>query len=330
MKAVVQSSYGPPDVLEFETIERPSPAADQVLVRVSASIVSPVDCAFRAGDPLVSRLFIGLLRPKHSIPGTLLAGEVVATGDDVERFEVGDRVVGGGRGSHADYTCLPEDADLVRTPASLSDAEAIAIEDGGLTALPFLRDTAEIEAGQRVLVNGASGSVGSSAVQLASHFGASVTGVCSTANVDLVSSLGADRVVDYTRDDFTESEERYDAIFDAVAKSSYRRCRRVLASGGVYMTTALSAGNLGAQLWTAVVGDRRATFSATGLRSGAEKVADLRYLLELAESGAIRPVVDRRYPLAAAADAHRYVETGHKVGSVVLVPGSSTREAPDE
>lgn len=318
MRAIVAKRYGSPDVLRVADVADPAPDADEILVRVTASIVSPVDCAFRAGDPFVSRVFTGLRRPKRSIPGTLLAGEVDAVGADVTRFAPGDRVFGGGWGAHAEYTCLPEDADLIGTPSALTDAEAVAIEDGGLTALPFLRDTAAVRPGDAVLVNGASGSVGSAAVQLATHFDATVTGVCSTANVDLVGSLGADRVVDYTRTDFTEGEERYDVIFDAVAKSSYWRCKDVLADDGVYTTTALSAANLGAQLWTTVVGDRRARFSATGLRSGEEKVADLRYLRKLAENGVVRPVIDRRYPLAFAADAHRYVETGHKAGSVVV------------
>lgn len=318
VRAVVVTRYGLPDVLELETVERPTPAADEIRVRVTASVVNPVDCAFRAGDPFISRVFTGLRRPKHSIPGTLLAGEVDAVGADVTRFSTGDRVFGGGWGAHAEYTCLPEDADLIGTPPALTDAGAVAIEDGGLTALPFLRDTAGVGAGDAVLVNGASGSAGSAAVRLATHFDATVTGVCSTANVDLVASLGAEHVVDYTRTDFTEGEHRYDVIFDAVATSSYWRCKDVLASGGVYITTALSAANVGAQLWTTVVGDRRARFSATGLRSGEEKVADLRYLRELAENGVVRPVIDRRYPLAFVADAHRYVESGRKVGNVVV------------
>lgn len=318
MRAVVQSSYGPPDVLAIESVETPTPGDDEVLLRVHASIVSPVDCAFRAGDPFISRLFTGLRRPKHPVPGTLLAGEVVATGADVTRFAPGDRVFGGGWGAHAEYARLSEDADLIATPSTLTDAEAVAIVDGGLTALPFLRETADVRDGDSVLVNGASGSVGSAAVQLATHFGATVTGVCSTANVDLVRSLGADRVVDYTRTDFTEADERYDVIFDAVAKSTFGQCKDVLASEGIYMTTGLSAVNLGAQLWTTVIGDRRAKFSATGLRSGEDKIEDLGFLRELAESGVIRPVIDRRYPLEHVADAHRYVETGHKAGSVVV------------
>ncbi|MFD1512549.1 NAD(P)-dependent alcohol dehydrogenase [Halomarina rubra] len=320
MRAVTARRYGSPDVLEVSDVERPTPAPDEVLVRVRASTVGPPDSATREGSPAPIRLFSGLRRPK-AIPGDALAGVVEATGATVTRFAEGDRVFGTTApetGAHAEYVCLAEDAVLAVTPSSVDHGEAATVADGGLTALAFLRDVVDLRAGQSILVNGASGGVGTFAVQLAAHFGADVTGVCSTDNVALVESLGADTVLDYTETDFTATGERYDVVFDVVGKRSYPECRDSLTPTGVYLTTVPSAG---VGYWVArtrLGGGRRAKFAATGVKPASEKQVNLGVLRELLDQGELRAVVDRTYPLEAIAEAHRYVDTGHKVGAVVL------------
>lgn len=321
MKAIVCTTYGPPDVLQLKDVDTPTPKDDEVLIKIHAAAVTTADCAARKGEPFVARLFFGLTRPKASILGTEFAGEIAAVGKDVTRFREGNRVfaaTGAAFGAHAEYICLPEEGALATAPANLSDEEAAAVCEGALTALPFLRDKGKIESGKRVLINGASGSVGTSAVQLAKYFGAEVTGVCSTANLQLVKSLGADRVIDYTKEDFTRTGKSYDIIFDAVGKSSFGRCRASLRPGGVYLSTVLSPAILFQMLLTSKIGSKKAIFAATGLRPPSEKAKDLAFLKELAEAGEIRAVIDRRYPLEQAAEAHRYVETGHKKGNVVI------------
>jgi NADPH:quinone reductase-like Zn-dependent oxidoreductase len=321
MKAIVYHKYGAPDVLQLEELERPSPRANEVLIRVRAATVSAAEMAARKGDPFVARLATGLIRPKKTILGSEFAGQVEATGKDVRRFSVGDQVFassGAGLGAHAEYICLPENGALARMPANMTDEEAAAICEGGLTALPFLRDKGQIQSGQKVLINGASGAVGTSAVQLARYFGAEVTGVCSTTNLELVRSLGADRVIDYTQDDLTKVGQSYDIIFDAVGKSSFSRCKGSLKPGGTYLTTVPTLAIVSQMLWTAKVGSKRAVFAATGLRPAKEKAEDLLFLMELCEAGRLKPVIERCYLLEQAVEAHRYVETGHKRRNVVI------------
>jgi NADPH:quinone reductase-like Zn-dependent oxidoreductase len=320
MRAVVATAYGSPDVLRVDAVAKPVPGDDEVLVRVRATVVGPPDSAARRGRPFPIRLFSGLRRP-DGVPGDVFAGEVEAVGPNVVQFAPGDDVFGTvapGSGAHAEYLCLPEDGAVTIVPSNLTDGEAAAVCDGGLTAMEFLRGHAHIEAGDSVLVNGASGSVGTAAVQLASEFGARVTGVCSTANVDLVRALGAETVVDYTHTDFTATDATYDVIFDAVGKRSYPECRGSLDAGGRYLTTVPSVEILLQMARTRLIGDKRATFAATGLTSASRKRAHLVALRELVEAGTYRPVVDREYSLDDVADAHRYVDTGHKTGSVVL------------
>ncbi|MDQ3904452.1 MAG: NAD(P)-dependent alcohol dehydrogenase [Actinomycetota bacterium] len=321
MTAAVYTGYGAPDVLQLTEVAKPAPAANDVLIRIYATTVEAADAIFRQGSTPSARLFTGLRKPRFSIPGSEFAGEVEACGDGVTRFKPGDRVVGTGGptfGANAEYICLPQDGPMARKPDGLSYAEAVAIHPGALTALPNLRDAAAIVRGQRVLINGASGSIGVSAVQLAKHFGAHVTAVCSTTNVDLARSLGADDVVDYTREDFTRSGRTYDVIFDTVGKSSFRCCRRVLRPGGMYLTTVVTPAMLWQMLWTSRIGSKRARIVFAGLRSARAKNADLAYVLELVEAGILRPVIDRCYPLDRIADAHRYVDTGRKKGNVVI------------
>jgi len=316
MTAVHQDRYGPPDTLQLIQADVPTPGEGEVVIRVGAAAVTPSDCAFRAGKPALTRLFNGLSKPR-SIPGSELAGTIERLGPGVQGFAVGQRVFGSAGpafGAHAHYACVPVDA-VASTPAGLDDGQAVSIADGPLTALVFLQQAVEVQAGQTILINGASGSVGSAAIQLAKHLGANVTGVCSTANLDLVASLGADHVVDYTRQDLTTIASRYDVVFDAVGTSSYRRCKPLLNPGGTYLTTAPSFAILLQTLWTAKIGSRTAKVVFAGLDRTPGKLATL---TQLTASGALRPVIDRHYPLERIADAHRYVDHGHKTGTVVI------------
>jgi NADPH:quinone reductase-like Zn-dependent oxidoreductase len=318
MKAVVQDRYGPPEVLRVAEVERPVPTDDEVLIRVRAARVSQSDVHARAASPFFWRLFAGLRRPRWRTLGVDLAGEVEAVGVAVSEFKVGDAVFGFPAryfGTHAEYVCVPERAALVLKPAGLSFEEAAAVGDGAMQALSTLR-LADASPGRRIVIYGASGSLGTAAVQLARHFGAHVTAVCSTRNVELVRSLGADEVVDYLQDDFTKHGQTYDAIIDAVGKYSFRRGRRVLKPGGVYVATdggRFLVETIALLVVTRWIGSKRVR-GAIGRRS----TEDVRLMKELIEVGAYRPVVDRTYPMDQAAEAHRYVETWRKRGNVVL------------
>ena len=314
MRAVVHDRYGPPDVLRVEEVERPVPKEDEILVRIQATTVNRSDCGWRAPHPFFSRFFTGLLRPRRPILGSELAGVVEAVGSGVTSFEVGDEVFGIKAGAHAEYVCAREGAALAQKPANMSFEEAAAVCDGGIIALTCLRK-AGLRQGQSIVVYGASGSIGTAAVQLARHFGAHVTAVCNTKNLELVRSLGADEVVDYTREDFTANDVTYDVVFDSVGKHSFRRCRRSLKPGGVYLETDLG------YLWhvpllallTRWLGDKRVTLPIP--RYTKEEVL---FLKELIEAGSYRAVIDRTYPLEDVVEATRYVETEQKTGNVVL------------
>ena len=318
MRAVVQDRYGPPEVLRIEEVEQPVPGDDELLIRVRASTVTQTDTHARRADPLFWRLLAGLRRPKWRTLGVELAGEVVAVGAAVTEFNVGDEVFGGLStwfGAHAEYVCVPERAPLALKPAGLSFDEAAAVSDGATQALGALR-TAGVQAGQRIVVYGASGSLGTAAVQLAKHFGAHVTAVCNTKNVELVRSLGADEVVDYLQEDFTKNGMTYDVIIDAVGKYSFLRGRRSLKRGGVYVATDLGPLMLETVAFavaTRWVGSRRLKFAG-----GQRTKPDIVFMKGLIEAGEFRPIVDRRYPLELVAEAHRYVETWEKTGNVVL------------
>lgn len=320
MKAVIVTKYGGPDVIQIREVAKPSPKGNEVLVRIEATVAAPPDCAFRKGDPAVARLFTGLRKPKQ-IPGDVLAGVIESTGKDVTLFKAGDEVYGSSGasfGTNAEYITLPENAALAVKPANISFAEAAAVSEGALTALPFLRDGGQIAKGQKVLISGASGGVGVYAVQLAKYFGAVVTAVCGSANTALVKSLGADRVIDYAKENFTAAEDAYDIIFDAVAKSSFGKCRKALLSGGRYMTTVPGPAAMVQMLMTSISGKRKALFMATGLRKPEEKKRDLLFLNKLIETGELKPVIGREYTLEQMSEAHEYVETGHKKGSLAV------------
>ena len=317
MKAVVYPRYGSLDVIQINEVDKPTPSNDEVLIRVHSAVVTRSDMAFRTGKPAIGRLFSGLDKPKKR-PGSEFAGEIEAVGTDVTLFESGDRVFGStvpSMGAHAEYVCLPEDGVMTEIPADLTYEETAGVCDGGLTALYFLRKKAEIQRGHRVLINGASGAVGSYAVQLATYYGANVTGVCSTPNVELVGSLGADEVIDYTDEEFTDRDATYDIIFDTVGTSSYSRCKPVLTEQGIYLATVSSLPTFLHMVWTAKRRGKRAIFAAAGLN---QLTDDLRFLTELLEAGELRAVIDRRYSLEQIAEAHRYVEKGHKKGNVVI------------
>jgi NADPH:quinone reductase-like Zn-dependent oxidoreductase len=302
MQAVVYERYGPPEVLRPAEVEKPFPRPDDVLIRVYATSVSAGDCRMRRADPALVRLISGLFRPKKvPILGFELAGVVEETGRNVTRFKPGDEVfamAGFGFGCYAEYRCLPERPDKPKTgfvgrkPANLSFEEAAVIPCGAVTALAAMRDLGVDRRGGTLLVYGASGSVGSYAVQLARHFGAKVTGVCSTGNIDMVRSLGVDEVIDYTTTDFSRLGRTWDAVFDAVAKADKAACKRVLASGGGYLNVHHTSDDITSD--------------------------DMDFLRELAEAGELRSVIDRRYRLDEIVEAHRYVERGHKKGNVVV------------
>lgn len=316
MKAVVHTEFGPADVLALKEVAKPVPGDDDVLIRVHATTVTTAECLMRRGRPLWGRAIIGFRRPrkKMRVLGLELAGEIESVGKDVRRFKQGDQVFGftGFQvGANAEYTCMRENASLAVKPGNTTYEEAAAAVDGATTALFFL-DKAGIRGGQKVLVNGASGSIGTYAVQLAKHFGAEVTGVCGGRNVELVRSLGADKVIDYTKEDFTDTGERYDVIFDTVGKSSFSRCRGALTESGRYASTT-GLLNYVLSAWTFIVGGRRVVSGMS-----VDKRKALVFLKGLIEAGTLKIVIDRTYPLDRIAEAHRYVEQGHKRGNVVV------------
>ena len=314
MKAVVHDRYGPPEVLRLDEVESPVPREDEVLVRVHATTVNRSDCGVRSAEYFISRFFTGLLRPKRKIIGSELAGVVEAVGAAVTEFGVGDEVFGLKAGAQAEYVCARESGPLAHKPAGMTFEEAAAVCDGAIIALACL-SKADLRTGRSILVYGASGSIGTAAVQLAKHFGADVTAVCNTKNLELLSSLGADTVIDYTREDFTKNGETYDVVLDAVGKHSFRRCRRSLKPRGTYVETDLGF------MWhvpllalsTRWLGDKRVTLPIPKYTK--EHVL---FLKELIEAGKYRAVVDRSYPLEQVLEATRYVETGQKTGNVVL------------
>ncbi len=322
MKAIVSTRYGSPEVLQLKEIEKPVPGDKEVLIKVVAASVTTADSMIRKGTPFYGRFFIGLRKPKHPVPGTGFAGKIEAIGQKVSRFNKGDAVFGETGlifSAHAEYVCLPEESLITTLPGKMNYEEAAPVCDGALTSWVFLKDMGRIRRGQRVLINGASGSLGSAAVQIARHFGAHVTGVCSTVNLGMVASLGADEVIDYTQQDFTNNGQVYDIVYDTVGKSSFSRCKGVLKRGGVYLSPVLGLTLLWQMLLTSMIGSKKAKFSATGIRPVAELQVLLEELKELIEAGEMKMLIDRRYPLDQAAEAHRYVDTGRKKGNAVLL-----------
>jgi NADPH:quinone reductase-like Zn-dependent oxidoreductase len=324
MKVALAERYGPPEVAVVGTRPLPEPGAGELRIRVLAASVGSSDGAGRSGSPWFARLAYGLRRPRQPVFGSDFAGVVDAVGPGTTRFAVGDRVfgaTGAAAGAHAEFVVVREAGAVVRLPEGVSMADAAALCDGAMTALPFLRDGGHVGPGMRVLITGAAGSVGGAAVQLARHLGAEVTGVCSTEHVDHVRALGAHHVVDRTRADAMRSGERYDVVFDAAGKSTFRHARGALVDGGVYLTTVPSWAIMLQQL-TSRLGRTRAAIMFTGLRRDEAKRPDLEELGALAAAGVIRPAIDRVLPIERIVDAYAIVDTGHKRGSVIVTPST--------
>ena len=320
MKAAVCTRYGPPEVLQLKDVEKPIPDDNQILIRVFATTVTSGDVRVRKADPFIIRFILGLRRPRNAILGSDLAGEVEAVGKDVTRFKVGDKVYGlkpsafAEYGAYAEYACVLDGGPTVKKPTNVTFDEAAAVPWGAACSLYFLR-RGEIREGQRVLIYGASGALGTAAIQLVKYFGAEVTGVCSTRNLELVKSLGADEVIDYTKEDFTRPAT-YDLIYHTVGDISFRPSLKSLKKGGAFVS-ALALAPILRRLRASVAGGKKVIGGIAKV-----KAADLVFLKELVEAGHLRPVIDRRYPLAQIAEAHRYVERGHKKGNVVVTIGT--------
>jgi NADPH:quinone reductase-like Zn-dependent oxidoreductase len=328
LKAILHTQYGSPDLLQLKEVDTPAPKDNEVLIATHASTVSTGDCNMRNFTFVtksmlpIAKLMFGIRKPwRARILGTELAGQVERTGKDVTRFKTGDRVVastGPAGGGHAEYACVPETAAVAIKPDSLSWEEAVAIPFGANTALYFLRDLGKIRPGQHLLIIGASGAIGSAGVQLAKHFGARVTGVCSGANVELVKTLGADSVIDYTREDFTLSGNTFDLIFDVVGATTFDRCQNSLNPNGVFLQNIMELSDVVRMFWTSMTGGKKIK---GGVAIG--NMANMNLITALAESGTLRPVIDRSYPLEQIAEAFKYVEQGHKKGNVVITVAHS-------
>jgi NADPH:quinone reductase-like Zn-dependent oxidoreductase len=321
MKAVICTKYGPPEVLQLQEVEKPVPKDSEVLIKVRATTVSSADYRMRGANfPaflwLPFRIAMGIRGPRQKILGVELAGEIEAIGKDVKLFKVGDQVYGlstSGQGAYAEYVCVSEEEGLALKPSNMTFEEAAAIPHGALAALTFLRNKANIQKGQKVLIYGASGSVGTAAVQIANYYDAEVTGVCSTANLEMVQSLGADKVIDYTKEDYTKSGETYDVIFDTVGKSSFSHSKKSLGQRGIYLITAPSMKILLQMLWTKMASSKKIINGGSS-----EEAEDLNFIKELVEAGKIKPVIDKSYPLEQIADAHKYADSEHKKGNVAI------------
>jgi NADPH2:quinone reductase len=322
MKAIVHTKYGSPDELQLKEIRKPVPQDNEVLIKIHATTVTTTDCNVRnftfvpKSFKFFAQIMFGFKKPRIKILGIDLAGEIEAVGKNVKLFKVGDQVLGSPGtkfGGHAEYCCVPENGALAKKPANLSWEEAAAISLAGNTALFFIRDLAKIQPGQTILIHGASGGIGTYAVQLAKYYGAVVTGVCSAANAELVKSLGADKVIDYTREDFTKSDERYDFVFDVVGKTTFSQCKGILKPKGIYLENMMEIKDFLKVLWTSITGGKKIKGGVS-----AEHAENLKFFTELIESGKLKPVIDRVYPLERTAEAFQYVEQGHKKGNVII------------
>jgi len=318
MKAVVHTKYGPPEVLQLKEVEKPAPKDSEVLIKVHAATVSRTDCGFRSAEYFISRFFSGLLKPKYQTLGCEFAGVIEEVGKDVTSFKIGDKVFGYNDskfGAHAEYMTLAENEAITKIPGNLSLEEAAPITEGAHYALCDIR-AAKVISGQNVMIYGATGAIGSAAVQLVKYFGANITAVCNTKNVDLVKSLGADEVIDYQKQDFTKTDKKFDFVFDAVGKSSFGQCKPLLKDKGIYISTELgkNAENIFLALITPLFGGKKVLFPIPSISK-----EDIIFLKSLVEAGKFKPVIDRRYKLEQIVEAARYVETGQKTGSVVII-----------
>ncbi len=320
MKAIVCTKYGPPDVLQLKELQKPIPGNNEVLIKIYAVVVGIEDPMQRKGKPYFGRVFVGLTKPRKPVLGTEFAGEIEAVGKDVKLFMKGDKVFGatGARfGCYAEYMCMPENEFLSIKPSNLT-CDEVAPVCGALAAWDFLKAKANIQTGQKVLINGASGSIGSMAVQIAKVFGAEVTGVCSSDNINFVKWLGADTIIDSTNEDFTKNGQTYDVILDVGGKLSFTLCKSSLKKGGFYLVTYPKLSVLLQMLWTTMVGTKKVKFSATGLLPISERQSFLRELIKLFEAGKLKTVIDKRFPLEQIVEAHQYVESAQIKGNVII------------
>jgi len=318
MKAVVYKKFGPPAFLELCEVEKPIPKKNEVLIKVEATTVTTADCMMRRGDTVLSRILLGFIKPKkkYQILGTEFSGIIEIVGTDVKKWKTGDEIYGFrgfGTGCYAEYKCMSSSGSLAMKPVNITYEEAASMVDGASTALFFLNHKAKIKSGQKVLINGASGSIGTFAVQLSKYFGAEVTGVCSTKNIELVKSLGADNVIDYTKEDFTNSNKYYDIIFDTVSKSSFKKCKNVLTPTGRYIDTMFSLKRVSQSFWTKWFCKKKVIFAMS-----VNKTEALNFIKGLVEDGKLKTIIDGYYTLDQITDAHAYVESGHKKGNIVI------------
>ena len=318
MNAIVYKKYGSPNVLELSDVEKPIPGPNEVLIRVFATTVTSADCMMRRGDTFLSRILLGFIKPKkkYQILGTEFSGKIESIGKKVTKFKPGDEVYafrGFGTGCYTEYKCMSENGSITKKPVNMSFEEAASVVDGATTALFFLKTKADIQKGQKVLINGASGSIGTFAVQLAKYFGAEVTGVCSTKNIVLVKSFGADKVVDYTKDDFAQTGDTYDIIFDTVGKSSFEHCSQALKTKGKYIATVMRFKLILQSILTKFGNKKKVIFAMS-----VNKTEALSFIRTLIEEGKLKTIIDRQYPLVELREAHTYVERGHKQGNVVI------------
>jgi NADPH:quinone reductase-like Zn-dependent oxidoreductase len=322
MKAILHTKYGPSDELQLKLVDKPVPKDNEVLIKIHATTVTTTDCNARnftfvpQSFKFFARLMFGFNKPKINILGIDLSGEIEAIGKDVKLFKVGDRVFGSPGtkfGGHAEYSCIPENGALRIMPAEISWEEAAAIPLAGNTALFFIRDLGKIQKGQKILIHGASGAIGTYAVQIARYYGAEITGVCSSSNAEMLKSIGADKVIDYTKEDFRKSAERYDFVFDVVGKTTFSDCKGILKPGGIYLENMLGLNDIPKMLWTSIFGGKK-------IKGGVSKESaeNLNFLSELIENGKLKPVIDRVFPLEKTAEAFHYVEQGHKKGTVII------------
>ncbi|BAO77343.1 NAD(P)-dependent alcohol dehydrogenase [Winogradskyella sp. PG-2] len=318
MKTAIYRSYGSPEVIQIVDSEKPSPKSNEVLVQIKASSVTRADTMMRAGKPKFGRLFLGLFKPKNTSLGTGFSGVIDSAGSEVNEFQIGDEIFGEklfSNGTNAEFLCIPEDSIIALKPNNISHQEAAPISDGFLTSYSFLKDIARLQNGQHILVNGASGSLGTAAVQIAKLMGATITGVCSFKNIDLVKSLGADFVIDYKKEDFTKNSNIYDFIYDSVGKTNYSKSKNALKPCGVFMTPVLSLN----VLWYSIINQKRVKFSATGLRKTKELKSSLNELTENFKQKKMKTIIDKTYHLDSIISAHTYLETDRKVGNIVII-----------
>lgn len=322
MNAVVATAYGAPDVLKFQSVVKPQVKENEILIKNHASTATTADTMMRTGKPYIGRLMVGLTKPKHPIPGTGFAGIVETVGENVKVFKKGDRVFGEttlGFSANAEYLTVAEDGVVLIMPEGLDFVEAATFSDGHLTSINFLKEIAKIKSGQKVLINGAAGSLGTAAVQLAKYYGAEVTAVCSTRNVGLVKSLGADYVIDYTKKDFTKVKNTYDLVYDTVGKSTFKNCKNILKDNGLFLSPVLKFSLLLQMMWTSLFGKKKAKFAATGMSKDQELRILLMELVEIYKEGKLKSVIDRQFSLEQLPQAHNYIASGHKKGNVAIL-----------